>query len=157
MRRFMTGLCLAGLIGVGIAGTALAAFPPPNRHFSGSGGNFWSHNGRWVRHGTRSFSFTTSPRGFFRYVDNFRARYTTPCGGPFRVRATDILIHKSTGKFHARFRSHGAWVKIWGRFTGRGDVANVNFIANFSGSSTNPSTASFARCAAWVHGKAIIG
>ena len=60
MRRYITTVCVVGLMAVGAVGAASAATPAPNKHFSGNGTNSWNRGGTWVRHGTGSFSFRTS-------------------------------------------------------------------------------------------------
>jgi hypothetical protein len=157
MRRILMALCVVGLVATGTA-VATAATPPARKSFSGSGGNFWNRGGSWSRHGSRSFNFTTSRRYYYGvkkfriYISSFHGTYSTSCNGSHPVRATNILVH-SDGSFGFKFATHGAHVRIWGQFTGRGDVAKVNYLVNFSGSNTNPSGLN-SSCATWVHGKA---
>jgi hypothetical protein len=160
MRRIMTALCVVGLIAAG-ATVASAAIPPANKSFHGSGSNNWNQGGSWSRHGSRSFSLTTSSRQFYAvkkfrmYIKSFRGTYNTSCNGTHRVGASNILIH-SNGSFNFGFTSRGAHVRIWGKFTGRGDIAKVNYLVNFSGSGTHPGGLN-SSCATWVHGTATEG
>ena len=162
MRRIMTALCVVGLVAAG-ATVAGAAIPPSHKSFHGSGGQYWNQGGSWSRHGSRSFSLTTSGRSYYAvkkfrmYINSFHSTYTDSCnGGPHVVSASNILIH-SDGSFNFSFSSsHGARVRIWGKFTGRGDIAKVNYLINFSGSNTNPHGLA-AKCATWVHGTATEG
>jgi len=157
MRRYITALCVVGLMGAG-AIAASAAIPPTNKSFSGSGGNYENQGGRWVRHGTRSFNFTTSKKYYYSvkkfriYIKSFSSTYNTSCTGSHPIRASWILIH-SDGSFNFAFVSHHAHVRIFGKFTGGGDSAQVNYVVNFSGSNTNPSGL-ISSCATWVHGTA---
>jgi len=160
MRRIITTLCVVGLMAAG-ATVAAAAIPPPNRSFHGSGTNAENQGGRWVSHGIRSFSLTTSSRQYYAvkkfrmYIKSFRSTYVSTCNGTKRVAASNILIHPN-GSFSFSFFSHGAAVRIWGQFTGRGDIAHVNYLVNFKGSSTNPGGLN-SSCATWVHGTAFEG
>ena len=160
MRRIMTGLCVVGLLAAG-ATLASAAIPPANKSFHGSGSNNWNQGGSWSRHGSRSFSLTTSGRQYYGvkkfriYISSFHSTYSTSCNGTHPVSATNILIHPN-GSFSFSFVHSGAHVRIWGKFTGRGDIAQVNYLVNFSGSSTNPNGLN-ANCATWVHGTATQG
>jgi NADH:ubiquinone oxidoreductase subunit 5 (subunit L)/multisubunit Na+/H+ antiporter MnhA subunit len=156
MRRFMTTMCVVGLLGAG-AGVALAATPATNKFFSGSGDNLWNQNGSWARHGSANFTLATSGRyytglrKFNVYIKRFQGRYSTSCNGSHPVRATWIKVAPS-GKFNFSFISSGAHVRIWGQFTSS-NKANVQFLVNFSGSNTNPSGLN-ASCATWVRGSA---
>jgi hypothetical protein len=160
MRRIMTALCVVGLVAAG-ATVASAAIPPPNKSFHGRGSDNWNQGGRWVRHGSRSFSLTTSSRQFYAvkkyriYIKSFHSTYTSACNGSSRISATNILIHHN-GSFSFSFVKAGAHARIWGRFTGRGDIAKVNYLVNFSGSNTNPNGLN-SSCATWVHGTATEG
>ena len=138
-----------------------AATPPTHKSFSGAGGNYENQSGHWAIKGTQRFHLTTSGKYYYSvkkyriYIKSFSGTYTTSCNGSHPVRATFILIHPN-GSFSFAFKSHGAHVRIWGQFTGRGDIAKVNYLVNFSGSSTNPSGLS-SNCATWVHGTATAG
>ena len=138
MRRYMTTICVVGLMGVGGAAVASAARPAPNRSFSGTGANSWNRGGTWVRHGTGSFRFNTSKKFFFHnkpywYLNNFRGSYTTSChSSTLHVSATNIFVN-SRGDYSFSFNSHGAHVTIWGSFTSR-RTAKVNYLVKFSSS-----------------------
>lgn len=156
MRRYMTAICVAGLLGGG-AGAALAATPAARTFFKGSGGNYENQNGSWVRQGSGNFHLTTSGKYYYAikkyYVDirSFRGTYTTSCNGTHPVTATWIKV-KPGGSFSFSFASHGAHVRIWGRFSSA-KRASVNYVVNFSGSGTNPRNLK-SSCATWVHGTA---
>ena len=156
MRRFMTTMCVAGVLGAGAA-AALAATPATNTYFSGSSGNYQNHNGSWVRQGSASFNLTTSGRYYYGvkkyYVEikAFHGTYNTTCNGTHPVRATWLKV-KSDGSYSFSFVKNGAHVRIWGSFTAR-NRASVNYLVNFSGSNTNPHGLN-ASCASWVHGTA---
>jgi hypothetical protein len=156
MRRYMTAICVVGLLGAG-AGMALAATPATHTYFHGSGGNYWNSHGSWVRHGSANFHLTTSGRYYYGvrkyYVEikSFGSRYSTSCNGSHPVTATWFKVRPS-GRFSFAFVSHGAHVRIWGQFTAR-NRASVSYVVNFSGSDTNPSGLN-ASCATWVHGTA---
>jgi hypothetical protein len=159
MRRFMTTMCVLGVLGVG-AGVALAATPAANTNFSGSGGNYWNQNGSWARHGTAHFTMLTSRRYYTGlntykvYIKKFAGNYSTKCHSTLRVAATFIPVRKD-GSFSFSFTKNGARVKISGNFTSS-QKANVQYVSNFSGTNTNPSTLN-AACATWVHGTARAG
>jgi hypothetical protein len=156
MRRYMTAVCVVGLLGAG-AGVALAATPAPHTYYSGFGGNYQNQGGSWSRHGTANFHLTTSGKYYYGvrkyYVEirSFRGSYTTSCNGTHPVSATWLKV-KANGTFNFSFVSHGAHVRIWGDFTSR-NRAHVNYLVNFSGTGTNPSTVN-SSCATWVHGTA---
>ena len=156
MRRFITTICLVGLLGAGAA-VALAATPATHTFYSGSAGNFQNHNGSWSRHGTATFNLTTTGKfytgvkKFNVYIKVFHGNYNTTCNGTHRVKATSIKV-KSDGSWSFGFASHGAQVRIWGKFSAR-NKTSVNYVVNFSGSNTNPQGLN-ASCASWVHGSA---
>lgn len=156
MRRFMTMICLVGVLGVGAA-AALAATPATHTYFSGSAGNFQNHNGSWSRNGTATFHLTTTGKfytgvkKFNVYIKSFRGNYKTTCNGTHPVGATSIKV-KSNGSWSFGFVSHGAHVRVWGTFSAR-NRTSVNYVVNFGGSSTNPSGLN-SSCATWVHGSA---
>ena len=160
MRRFITAVCVMGLVGAG-ATVALAAMPPAHKSFSGSGGNYFNSGGAWKRNGTGSFHFTTSGRSYYgvkkfrEYIRTFRGTYTTSCNsGTLTAGGSWILIHPN-GTFNVTFRgtsTHGATLRIWGDFTS-GGAAKVNYLVNFKGTDTNPATVN-SSCATWVHGTA---
>jgi hypothetical protein len=160
MRRIMTALCVVGLMALG-ATLATAAIPPAHKSFHGNGGNYWNQGGSWSRHGSKSFSLTTTGRFYYGvkkfriYIKSFKGTYSTSCNGTHPISASDILIHPD-GSFSFGFVKNGAHARIYGKFTGRGDVAKVNYVVNFSGSSTNPSGLN-SSCATWVHGTASQG
>ncbi|MFL5824050.1 MAG: hypothetical protein ACJ764_11480 [Solirubrobacteraceae bacterium] len=150
MRRYITAICVVGLIGAGAAATALAARPLPNRGYSGNGVDSWNRGGGWVRHGTGSFQFTTSKKYYYRnkpywYLTNFTGSYTTPCnGGTLHVHAFSVVIH-ANGTFSHTFHKRNATFTLWGSFTSR-HVAKVNYLVRFSSS-----------CQSRVQGKAFAG
>jgi hypothetical protein len=154
MRKFVTTVCLVGLLGAGAA-VALAATPAPNTFFSGSAANLENHGGSWSHSGTATFHLTTSGKNFtavkkyFVYIKSLRGNYRTTCNGVHRVGASYIKV-QSDGSWSIRFADHGAHVRIWGKFSAR-NRTSVNYVVNFSGSSTNPSGLN-ASCASWVHG-----
>lgn len=156
MRRLVTAVWVVGLLGAA-AGVALAATPATNTYFSGNGGNYQNQSGSWSRHGTVNFHLTTSGKyyygvkKYFVEIKSFRGTYTTSCNGSHPVSASWVKV-KSNGSWAWSFVSHGAHVKIWGTFSAR-NRTSVNYVVNFSGSDTNPSTVN-ANCAAWVHGTA---
>ena len=154
MRRFITTVCLVGLVGAGAA-AALAATPAPNTFFSGSGGNFENHNGSWSRSGTASFTLTTSGKyytgvkKYYVYIKSLRGNYRTTCNGVHHVGASFLKVSPN-GSWNISFVSHGAHVRIWGTFSAR-NRTSVNYVVNFKGSSTIPSGLN-SSCASWVHG-----
>jgi hypothetical protein len=156
MRRYVMALCVAGLVGAG-AVAAQAATPATHTFFSGSAGNLQNHNGSWSRHGRATYNLTTTGRfysgvkKFNVYIKVFHGNYNTTCNGTHRVKATFIKV-KSNGSWAFAFVSHGAHVRIWGTFSAR-NKTSVNYVVNFSGSSTNPQGLN-AGCASWVHGTA---
>ena len=154
MRRFITTVCLVGLVGAGAA-AALAATPAPNTFFSGSGGNFENHNGTWARSGTAPFTLTTSGKyytgvkKYYVYVKSLRGNYRTTCNGVHHVGASFLKVSPN-GSWNISFVSHGAHVRIWGTFSAR-NRTSVNYVVNFKGSSTIPSGLN-SSCASLVHG-----
>ena len=148
MRRYITTICVVGLMAVGAA-VASAAAPASNTHFSGNGTNSWNKGGAWVRHGTGSFSFRTSKKFFFHnkpywYINGFRGSYTTSCNrGTLHVNATFIHVNNK-GQFRATIHSKATFT-IWGSFTSR-NVAKVNYLVKFSSG-----------CQTRVQGKAFAG
>src|ERR1700731_1160820 len=121
MRRFMTTICLVGLLEAGAA-VAMAATPATNTFFSGSGGNFENQNGSWSHSGTATFSLTTSGKQFtavkkfFVYIKSLRGNYKSTCnGGVLKVGANNVKVG-SNGSWSIRFTDHGAAVRIWGKF-----------------------------------------
>lgn len=154
MRRFMTTICLVGLLGTGAA-VALAATPATNTFFSGSAANFENHNGSWSRSGTATFHLSTSGRNYtavkkyFVYIKSLRGNYKTTCNGVHRVGASNVKVN-SDGSWSIRFADHGAHVRIWGNFSSR-NRTSVNYVVNFHGTSTIPSGLN-SSCASWVHG-----
>jgi hypothetical protein len=156
MRRYMTTVCVVGVVGAGAA-AALAATPAAHSSLSGSGRNYQNHNGTWVRHGNAHFDLTTSGKFYYGvkkysvYVKRIAGNYNTSCNGTHRVRATWIKV-KSNGTWSFAFTDHGAHVRIWGTFSAR-NRTSVNYVVNFSGSSTDPHGLN-ASCASWVRGSA---
>ncbi len=154
MRRFMTTICLVGLLGAGAA-VALAATPATNTFFSGSASNFENQNGSWSHSGTAAFQLTTSGKNYtgvkkyFVYVKSLRGNYRTTCNGVHKVGANFVKVG-SNGSWSISFADHGAHVRIWGKFTSR-NRTSVNYVVNFHGTSTNPSGLN-SSCATWVHG-----
>ena len=156
MRRFMTTLCVVGLLGAGAA-AALAATPATHTFYSGTGGNFRNHNGSWSRNGTDTFNLTTSGKyyygvkKFYVEVKAFHGTYNTTCDGTLKIKSSWMKV-KPDGSFSFRFASKGAHARVWGTFTAR-NRAKVNYVVNFAGSNTNPNGLS-SSCATWVHGTA---
>lgn len=157
MRRYLAALFLVASVAVGMATVASGATPPFGQRFSGTGGNYWNEGSSWVRHGTGTYRFRISRSSYSSnpYVTNFHGTYTTACSGrTLRLFAGSIRISER-GRFSFRFHSSGAYVKIWGVFTGNGRKAKVNFLANFSHSRNyNQHKPGALGCAAWVRGTA---
>lgn len=153
MRRYMTTLCLVGILGAGAA--AASAAVPTHRGYSGSGRDSWNQGGTWVRHGSTSFRFTTSGKYFYashryhQYISYFHGSYTASCSSrTLHVTAYNILIHQKTGRFNHSFqdsRTHARFT-VWGAFRSGGDRAKVNYRITFSSG-----------CASLVRGTATIG
>jgi hypothetical protein len=140
-----------------MASAASGATPPFSHRFSGKGRNLWNQNSSWVKHGTGTYSFRISRRSYSStpYVHNFRGTYTTACSShTLRLFVGAAPVRK--GKFSFRFHDHGAWVKVWGSFSGsHGQKATVNYLANFSKTkSYNQKSPGSLGCAAWVRGTA---
>jgi hypothetical protein len=157
MRRYMTALCVVGLVGAGAAATALAGAPRGGQSYSGSGPDRWLQGGTWVKHGTGSFSFGTdkrylcgtNPKRTCQYIVHFRGTYRAACStGVLHVRATNISISR-TGTFNSGTLrgSNGVPFTIWGTFQGpHGSTAKVNYRARISNT-----------CQSWVRGTALPG
>ena len=165
MRRYLVGALLAGgLTAAMLASAALAAAPPRNHSFSGSGKDYWNQGSSWVRHGSGSFSFKTSGPGFYEYVTHFVGTYRNRCnGGTLHVKATNMVIHHNGSfgfHFKRKFSGSTAYVKIWGAFKGNGRSASVDYLVDFVKNGqhvNNPyDTAHPGRlgCASWVRGTA---
>lgn len=136
MRRYITAICVVGLVGASAAAVASASAPAPNRSFSGHGGIAWRQNGAWVRHGTASFSFRTSGKHFFQkkpywYINNFRGSYTTSSctTGTVHVTASNVFVNHK-GDYSFTFTHKGIRVTISGFFSSPG-TARVQYIARF--------------------------
>lgn len=154
MRRFLTTICVVGLLGAG-AGVALAVTPATNTFFSGSASNFENNHGSWSHSGTATFQLSTSGRQytgvkkFFVYVKSLSGNYKTTCNGVHKVGASNLKVN-ANGAWGITFTDHGAHVRIWGTFSSR-NRTSVNYVVNFHGSSTTPAGLN-SSCASWVHG-----
>lgn len=160
MRRYTATLAVAGLIAAVVAGAALASAPATRHKFSGKGGSYTIQNGHWAVIGSGHFHFKTSGKrlqsnGTFVYIESFYGTYLNCHGKKLFMSATNIPVSVKTGKFNWRSPKaySGAFIRIWGSFGGSGDFAKVDYLANFSGSNTNPKTI-HGGCASWVHGTA---
>lgn len=162
MRRRARWLASTALL-VGVsAGLASAASPVPGRRFGGSGGDYMNNAPHWVRKARGSFHFTVSATG--KRMLSFYGTYSYYCGGGSSYLSAKYLIVARNGTFNYAFKGHTAYgttfAWIWGSFTGHGNTAHINYLADFVANGrhvAHPYDVSHPRalgCASWVRGTA---